>query len=52
MEIVGGIGNQFFQYMAGYSLAKKHGAELLLDLTLYKEYKLRTYELEKGIKRS
>ena len=44
-NIVGGLGNQFFQYMAGYALAKKLGAELLLDITAFETYKIRNYEL-------
>ncbi|MBQ3102413.1 alpha-1,2-fucosyltransferase [bacterium] len=44
-NIIGGIGNQFFQYMAGYALAKKLGAELLLDITAFNEYKIRNFEL-------
>lgn len=44
-HIIGGLGNQFFQYMAGYALAKKLGAELLLDVTPFETYKTRNYEL-------
>ncbi len=44
-HIMGGVGNQFFQYMAGYSLAKKLGAELLLNIAEVQEDKLRNFEL-------
>lgn len=39
-NIIGGIGNQMFQYAAGRSLACAHGTELYLDLRDYDEYRL------------
>lgn len=45
VKIIGGVGNQFFQYCAGKALAKKIGATLKFDLCGFEEYKLRNYEL-------
>ncbi len=33
VEIMGGLGNQMFQYAAGLSVAKKNNTDLVLDLT-------------------
>lgn len=41
----GGLGNQMFQYAIGRRLAEKYGTELLLDVTRFKEDKLREYVL-------
>ena len=35
IKLSGGIGNQMFQYAAGYSLARRNRTELLLDLSSY-----------------
>lgn len=32
-RLKGGLGNQMFQYAAGYALARRHGVELKLDLS-------------------
>lgn len=37
VEVVGGLGNQMFQVAAGWSLARRCGAELKLDLRHYDE---------------
>ena len=34
-QITGGLGNQFFQYAMARRLAEHHGAELLLDTSIY-----------------
>ncbi|MBG6174941.1 hypothetical protein IWQ55_002766 [Labrenzia sp. EL_208] len=44
-RIVGGIGNQMFQYAMGRSLAIASGQQFKLDLSSLKKYKLRDYEL-------
>lgn len=44
-RIIGGIGNQFFQYAAAKALALRIGAELKLDLSEFDDYKIRNYEL-------
>ena len=33
VSVLGGLGNQLFQYAAGKALAERHGVELALDLT-------------------
>ena len=44
-NLIGGLGNQMFQYAAGRVLALRHGAELKLDLSGFADYPLRRYEL-------
>jgi hypothetical protein len=50
VRLLGGIGNKFFQYAAGRSLAIRHKADLLLDCSLLKRRRYgltpRDYELE------
>ncbi len=43
----GGLGNQFFQYAVGRALALRYDATLKLDLSVFPEYPLRRYELDK-----
>jgi len=43
--IMGGLGNQMFQYAAGYAVAKTLGETLELNTTFYQENKGRKYEL-------
>ena len=43
----GGLGNQFFQYAVGRALAMRYGATLELDLSVFANYPLRRYELDK-----
>ena len=45
VRLRGGLGNQLFQYAAGFSLAKHHGVPLKLDLYTYTKHKYRKYEL-------
>ena len=35
VELSGGLANQLFQYAAGLALARRHGAQLVLDSTLF-----------------
>ena len=44
-NIIGGLGNQMFQYAASYALAKKNGLELKLDLDDYNTFRDRNFEL-------
>jgi len=44
-KILGGLGNQLFQYAAGKALAVQNNTELKLDLTGFKDYQLRDFEL-------
>lgn len=44
-KLIGGLGNQMFQYAAGRSLAHRHNTELKLDITNFKNYPDRFYSL-------
>ena len=44
-KLIGGMGNQLFQYAVGRRLAHHHGVLLKIDITAFREYKLRTYHL-------
>jgi hypothetical protein len=50
-KLIGGLGNQMFQYAAGKALAEKHKSNLLLDLNAYdlepnNSYTTRKFELD------
>lgn len=45
VQLIGGLGNQMFQYAAGRSLAHRLDLPLKLDLSKFEEYKLRNYKL-------
>jgi hypothetical protein len=45
-QLLGGLGNQLFQYCLGRALAAKHRTELRLDVSGFDAYRLRTYALE------
>jgi len=44
-RLLGGIGNQMFQYAAGRNLSYILNTDLKLDISCYEKYKLRQYEL-------
>jgi len=44
-KIIGGLGNQLFQYTAGRCLAHLNNTDLKLDVTAFDEYKLRNFDL-------
>jgi len=47
-QIVGGLGNQMFQYAAGFTVAMQANDRLLLDVSAYNQYKLHQgFELER-----
>jgi len=46
-RLIGGLGNQFFQYTAGRALALRYNAALKLDVSGFESYPLRRYELVK-----
>ncbi len=46
VKLVGGLGNQMFQYATGRAVAYRNGANLLLDASGYKQGDLRRYELD------
>ncbi|MEI8143298.1 MAG: alpha-1,2-fucosyltransferase [Candidatus Berkelbacteria bacterium] len=43
VKIIGGLGNQMFQYALGRNLANYLGAELVLDISAYDRYATRKY---------
>jgi hypothetical protein len=45
VKLIGGLGNQMFQYAAARRLAEKHSTILKLDITGFEEYKLHKYSL-------
>ncbi|MEY9590268.1 hypothetical protein ABIA06_002559 [Bradyrhizobium yuanmingense] len=47
MSLIGGLGNQMFQYAAGKALAERHGVDLVLDLSGFKNDKLRSFLLDR-----
>ncbi|QWD89167.1 alpha-1,2-fucosyltransferase [Polynucleobacter sp. MWH-CaK5] len=47
VRLNGGLGNQLFQYAAGYALAKKNNVELKIDLSSYSENRSRLPEILK-----
>ncbi|MGB9176273.1 MAG: alpha-1,2-fucosyltransferase [Methanoregula sp.] len=44
-QLIGGLGNQMFQYALGRRLSCMHNVPLKLDITGFKDYSLRTYRL-------
>lgn len=47
VKLSGGLGNQMFQYAAGFSAAKKLKTNLFLDTRDYEYDKVRIFELDK-----
>jgi len=45
VNLIGGLGNQMFQYAVGRSVAQTHGVPLLLDTRGFDAYPLRHFEL-------
>jgi len=46
VRIIGGLGNQMFQYALGRYLSVKNDTELKLDITGFESYKLHKYSLD------
>jgi len=46
VSLIGGLGNQMFQYAAGKALAERHGVPLVLDLSGFRNYALRSFLLD------
>ena len=44
-KLMGGLGNQMFQYAAGRAVAHRTNIPLKLDITYFETYKLRSYQL-------
>lgn len=47
VSLIGGLGNQMFQYAAGKALAERHGVPLALDLSGFRSYALRSFLLDR-----
>jgi len=47
VHVIGGLGNQMFQYAAGRALAARLGRPLLLDTSDFARYPLRTFALDR-----
>lgn len=47
VNLIGGLGNQLFQYALGYVICKENGQNLLVDTTGFQTYKVRNLELDK-----
>lgn len=47
ISIIGGLGNQMFQYAAAKALARRRGVGLNLDLGAYRSYEPRAYLLDR-----
>lgn len=45
-RLIGGLGNQMFQYAVGRAVADRHCVPLLLDVSGFRDYDLRRYELD------
>jgi len=45
VKLIGGLGNQMFQYALGRSLSLKNKEDFKLDITGFEEYKLHSYSL-------
>lgn len=46
VKLLGGLGNQMFQYAVGITLADRHGVDLSFDVTAFNHDNLRRYELD------
>ena len=47
VSLMGGLGNQMFQYAAGKALAERHGVGLALDLSGFRDDALRSFLLDR-----
>jgi hypothetical protein len=47
LSLIGGLGNQMFQYAAGKALAERHGVPLALDISGFRNYALRPFLLDR-----
>ena len=47
ISLIGGLGNQMFQYAAGKALAERHGVALSIDGSGFRDYKDRSFLLHK-----
>lgn len=47
VSLIGGLGNQMFQYAAGKALAERHQVPLALDISGFRDYALRPFLLDR-----
>jgi Glycosyl transferase family 11 len=47
VSILGGLGNQMFQYAAAKALASRYGVELIIDQSAFRSYALRSFLLDR-----
>jgi hypothetical protein len=47
VNLIGGLGNQLFQYACGWALAEAQGRELVLDVGGFEQYRLRPFLLDR-----
>jgi hypothetical protein len=47
VSVLGGLGNQMFQYAAAKALACKHDVELIIDQSAFRSYALRSFLLDR-----
>jgi Glycosyl transferase family 11 len=47
VHVVGGLGNQMFQYAAALALARRHGATLRIDASGYRLNRMRSFQLDR-----
>ncbi len=47
VKIIGGLGNQLFQYACGYNLARYLNTDLKIDISEFEKYKLHNFTLNK-----
>jgi glycosyl transferase family 11 len=47
VSLIGGLGNQMFQYAAGKALAERHRVPLALDISGFRDYPLRAFLLDR-----
>ena len=47
LSLIGGLGNQMFQYAAGKALAERHSVGLALDVSGFQIYARRSYLLNR-----
>lgn len=47
VSLLGGLGNQMFQYAAGKALAERHGVRLALDISGFRDDPLRSFLLDR-----
>src|SRR5687767_14126612 len=45
-QLLGGLGNQLFQYAVGRAIAARQGTTLRLDTSQFERYRLRSYALD------